>query len=89
MTTKLADSKGRIALGKAYAGAMVIVDDTDPFQIILKPAVAVPASEAWLYNNEKALTLVRTGLKQAKEGKFSKNPPDIEADKILAETMVD
>jgi hypothetical protein len=80
MTTKLVDSKGRLALGSQYAGCMMIVIDDDPNQIILKPAVAVPAQEAWLYKNQQALALVRKGLEEARAGQFSKNPPIIAAD---------
>ena len=34
---------------------MVLVDDSNPAQLILKPAIAIPAADAWLYQNEKAL----------------------------------
>ena len=80
MTTKLVDSKGRLALGSHYAGCMVIVDDTDPNQLIIKPAVAIPAREAWLYQNQEALDLVRKGVEQARAGRFSAKPPDLGPD---------
>lgn len=38
-------------------------------QILLDPQVMVPAREAWLFKNKKALASVRRGLKQAAEGK--------------------
>jgi hypothetical protein len=89
MTTKLADSKGRILLGSEFANLMIIVDDSTPGQIVLKPAKAVPLAEAWLYENEKALALVRKGLAQARQRKFSKTPPDLDADAKLAEATGD
>lgn len=87
MTTKLADSKGRVMLGNRFANCTFLVDDSDPHQIVLTPAVAVPAREAWLYQNQKALASLRRGLAQAKAGQFSKSPPDLDADsKLLAES---
>jgi hypothetical protein len=80
MTIKLADSKGRVALGNRFANHTFIVDDTTPGQILLKVAVAIPANEAWLYENEAAKELLRIGLAQAKAGRLSKDPPDLEAD---------
>jgi hypothetical protein len=89
MTIKLADSKGRIMLGSEYANLMIIVDDSTPGQIVLKPAKAVPLADAWLYENKKALALVRTGLEQAQTGRFSETPPDLVADAKLAEAIED
>ncbi len=84
MNTKIADSKGRVALGSRFAHCTFIVDESDLGQIVLKLAVAIPAREAWLYENQTALNLVRRGLAQAQEGKFSKSPPDLVADAELA-----
>jgi hypothetical protein len=85
VTTKLVDNKGRLMLGNRLAGRMVIIDDTDPARIIITPAVAIPEGEAWLYKNEEALRRVREGLEQARQGKFSKSPPDLGADAALAD----
>ena len=84
MTTKVIDKKGRLALGNRFAGRMVIIDDTDPDRIVITPAVAIPAKEAWLYQNQEALDLLRTGLKQARARKFSTSPPNLGA-KWIAE----
>lgn len=89
MTTKIADSKGRIALGSRFAGQTVIVDDSDPQRIVIVPAVVIPADEAWLYKNPEALDSVRRGLEQATERKFSKKVPNIEADTALASRIQD
>src|SRR3977135_1733655 len=67
------DSKRRLTLGKALAG----LDDDVRFdvyrnpsgQIVLDPQVSIPASEAWLYRNPKALDAVRRGLQEAGDGK--------------------
>jgi hypothetical protein len=85
MVTKLIDKKGRLMLGAALAGRMVIVDDSDPNQIVISPAVAIPQREAWLYKNNVALGRVRKGLEQAKTGDFSESPPDLDKDAALAD----
>jgi hypothetical protein len=67
------DSKRRLTLGKALEG----LDSDVRFdvyrkpdgQIVLDPRVSIPASEAWLYRNPKALAAVRRGLQEAAEGK--------------------
>jgi len=67
------DSKRRLTLGKALEG----LDSDIRFdiyrgangQIVLDPRVSIPASEAWLYRNPKALAAVRRGLQEAAEGK--------------------
>lgn len=91
MAYKIADSKGRIALGAKFAGQMVIVDDTDPSRIILTRAVAVPEQEAWLFNplNGRALHLVSTGLEEARTEQFAENPPNWEEAGQLAGEITD
>lgn len=84
MTTKLVDNKGRLMIGSRLAGRMVIIDDSDPNCIVITPAVAIPESEAWLYKNKAAVDRVRAGLEKARQGKFSKSPPDLGADAALA-----
>ena len=87
MTTKIVDTKGRLMLGNRFAGRMVIIDDSDPERIVVKPAVAIPEREAWLYKNAEALTRVRAGLEQARKGQVSKSPPDLDADAGLADEI--
>ncbi len=41
-------------------------------QIVLDSQVTIPASEAWLYANEEAISAVRRGLQEAAQGKISK-----------------
>lgn len=84
MITKTIDQRGRLALGQAFAGQTVIVDDSDAERIVITRAKVIPAREAWLYENETALGLLRQGLAEAKSGKFSRNPPDLDADSDLA-----
>jgi len=80
MTTKTLDNKGRITLGAQFAGQTVVVDDSNPDYILIKPVVMIPAGEAWLYKNKTALNRVREGLDDVRSGVLSDSPPDVEAD---------
>lgn len=66
------DKRRRIALGRALtdlddASFNVYVDEHG--RIILDPQVSIPASEAWLFRNRKALASVRRGLAEAAQRK--------------------
>jgi hypothetical protein len=67
------DTKRRLTLGKALAGfgdnVRFDVYRNSSGQIVLDPQVSIPASEAWLYRNPKALAAVRRGLQEAADGK--------------------
>lgn len=71
---KKIDSKGRLLLGEELAGTTVLIEKRANGEYIIKPAVVIPASEKWLFDNEEAMSSVMLGLKQAREGKFVKNP---------------
>lgn len=77
------DSKGRIALGKFISedvtGFEVLIQEDG--SLVLSPTVEIPAREAWLFTNKKALASVKRGLKQAAEGKVT--PSDIDFEKYL------
>ena len=78
MTTKTVDGRGRITLGPRYANRLVIVREHEDGALEIIPAEAVPAREAWLYKNAKALEAVRVGLEEARAGRFAK-APDLKA----------
>jgi hypothetical protein len=66
------DSRRRIALGRALADledASFNIYRDEEGRIILDPQVSIPASEAWLFQNPKALDSVRRGLAEAADGK--------------------
>ena len=65
------DNKKRVTLGaRTPMGAFNIY--LNKFgQFILDPVKAVPASEAWLYENKKALAAVKKGLEASAAGKVS------------------
>ena len=89
MTTRVVDSKGRIALGSHFVGRTVIVDDSNPERIVITPAVVIPEKEAWLYRNKKALNSVRRGLAEAKERKFARATPNLNEDAALSDELED
>lgn len=72
--TRAVDRKGRLTLGPAYAGQLVIVRTMPKGRLEITPAVAVPADEAWLHKNKKALAAVKRGLDQAKRRQFVPGP---------------
>ena len=79
--TRNADNKGRLTLGDRFANQTVLVEDRGD-ELIIRLARVIPASEAWLYENDEALAMVRRGLKQARAGKRAK-PPNLAAAKRL------
>jgi hypothetical protein len=89
MTTKTADSKGRVSLGSRFANQTVIVEDVDPTEVRVTLAQVVPQRELWLHRNPKAKASVLRGLAQAKAGKGVKSPLDPEADARLMEQLDD
>lgn len=86
--TKTADSKGRVALGKEFAGSLVIVRHVAEGVVQIIKAEAVPAREAWLHRSPKALAMVMEGIEQAKAGDLT-DGPDMTAGDKLAETGED
>ncbi len=68
------DAKHRVTLGR-LVGKQVSsfrVYRNAHGQIILDPLVAIPAHEAWLFQNKRAASLVQQGLDDAKRGRLTK-----------------
>ncbi len=84
MLPRQVDSKGRIALDKAYAGSTMLVERRGDGTILLRPAVTVPAPEAWLWKNKQALARVQAGLAEAAEGRHAPAPDLAAAAKLAA-----
>jgi hypothetical protein len=81
------DSKGRVTLGERFANRTVLVEDRGE-ELLIRLARVVPEKEAWVYENKKALGMVRRGLKQAKAGRTSA-PPDMAAARRLVAGIPD
>ncbi len=84
MTTKTADEKGRIALGKSYANQTVLIEEISPMELRIIRARVVPANEAWLWENPQALGSVARGIAQAQAGQIAE-PPDLDASAAFVE----
>jgi hypothetical protein len=78
--TRPLDSKHRITLGGRLQRLVMSKMKIDSYQvfvgrcgdILLRPAVSIPSSEAWVYNNPEVIGKVRKGLQEAGEGKTEK-----------------
>jgi hypothetical protein len=75
MTIKEVDAKGRIVLGKKFAGKTVIVEEIDDTEIRIIAAEVIPQREFWLHKNKNAMASVQRGLAQAKAGQVTKINP--------------
>ena len=63
-TLKVIDSKGRADAYKIFIGK--------EGDILLRPVIAIPAKEAWIYDNPAVLKKIRKGLDEAGKGKAKK-----------------
>lgn len=73
VSTKSVDERQRVSLGDELKGfKRVQLFKNRSGEILIRPLVEVPASEAWLYKNKKASTSVKKGLEEAAAGKVSK-----------------
>ncbi|MDZ4754545.1 MAG: hypothetical protein SGJ11_08615 [Phycisphaerae bacterium] len=81
------DSKGRLTLGTAFANSTVLIEHRGD-DLVIRRTVVIPASEAWLYENPKALKSVRKGLAEAKARKLTRGP-DMSAGAKLAKELAD
>ncbi len=68
------DAQKRITLPNILVrkGIMFRMSYNSDGQILLEPQVAIPASEAWVFNNPEILELVKRGLADVAEGRTSK-----------------
>ena len=75
--TKPLDSKYRITLGGRLTRILGRKMNVDAYRIfigrngdiLLRPTVSIPSSEAWVYQNPEVIGKVRKGLQEAQEGK--------------------
>ena len=77
---KKVDSKKRINLGEKILKLVSAKNKTDAYKVfvgedgdvLLRPIVAIPSKEAWVYQNPKVLEQIRQGLSESAEGKVTK-----------------
>lgn len=72
------DSKNRVTLGPPAQGRVSAykIYRNSLGQYILDPQVTIPAHEAWLFQNPKALSAVKQGLADAKARKLVRSKED-------------
>lgn len=66
------DNKKRVNLGKATSDNEDLLFDVyvnDMGQVMLDPVKIVPAHEAWIFENKKAIESIKRGLNEAHKGK--------------------
>jgi hypothetical protein len=70
---KTIDEKGRLTLGREFAGRTVQIEK-DEDAVVVKFCRVVPDREAWLWESETAKGMVDRGLQQAREGELTSGP---------------
>ncbi len=78
VTEARVDSKNRVALGKVLSLSVSSyrIYRNRVGQIILDPMVTIPAYEAWLFKNKKAMEHVQAGLEDLRKGRIVKAKED-------------
>lgn len=84
---KTIDPKGRLTLGRQYAGRQAKVEERNG-DVVVTFHKLVPDREAWLYENSAAAEMVRQGLTEAARGELS-DGPDLEAAFAFADSISD
>jgi hypothetical protein len=89
METKTADSRGRVNLGKEFAGKTFVFEKIGETEMRLELARVIPERELWLYDNPKAKGAVLGALERLKEGRFAASTPDIDIEEPWMEELED
>jgi hypothetical protein len=84
---KTIDEKGRLTLGREFAGRTVQLEQDDG-GILIKFYRVVPEPEAWLWENDTAKAMVDRGLKQARDGELG-DGPDLAAAFAFADSFAE
>jgi hypothetical protein len=71
---KTIDGKGRLTLGRKFAGRTVQVEGENDGVVIIRFYRAVLEREAWLWENETAKGMVDRGIEQAQRGELNDGP---------------
>lgn len=79
------DNQGRVCLGRKNAGREYVIYRASKHEMHVIWLDTIPKRDQWVYRNPKVLASLMKGLEQARARKFSKNPPDLDADLDLAE----
>lgn len=88
MTVAHVDAKGRLVVGKKFAGKTVLVREIDDATIEITMGRVISEHEAWLLNNPEARKSVARGLADARHKRFAP-APNLSADEALAQKLAD
>ena len=73
VSTHTVDDRHRITLGDLLKDTRrVRVYRNGRGELLLQPVIEIPAAEAWLFQNQEALTAVKQGLEDAAKGRISR-----------------
>ena len=84
---KTIDEKGRLNLGRAFAGKLVEVENQDD-AIVLRFRRVVPEREAWLWRTLRPRHPWTAGLQQARVGELG-DGPDLGAAFAFADALAE
>ena len=77
IATHTVDDRHRVTLGALLNDTRrVRVYQNARGELLLQPIMEIPASEAWLFQNQEALQAVQKGLEDADQGRISRLDPD-------------
>lgn len=88
MSVAQVDDKGRLVLGRKFAGKTVLLREVDESTVEITMARVISEHEAWLLNNPEARASVARGLDQARKGLLAPSP-DLAADEEFAAKLAD
>lgn len=66
----IADARGRITLGAHAVKKQYRISENAKGEVLLTPVISIPENEAWLYQNPRAIDLVRRGLEDVTAGRI-------------------
>jgi hypothetical protein len=89
MQTKIADSRGRVNLGKEFANKIFFFEKTGETEMKLELAAVIPEREMWLHRNPEARDAALEAIGRLKEGEFAESPPDVDQDEPWMEELKD
>lgn len=87
MSLRTIDEKGRLTVGREFAGRSARIERDDDRLIVTFHRV-VPDREAWLWENEVAKDMVERGLQQARRRDLN-DGPDLASALAFADSLPD
>ncbi len=80
MELKIADSRGRVNLGKEFANKTFLIEKTGDTEMKLELAAVIPERELWFHRNPEVRATVLGAIEKLRAGQFAEMPPDVDAE---------